>query len=75
MIATCLFLLTSVFLNHMWYTSALGVTAQKDLISFETVAHFRELEHHFFPKNDSGMNVCVLLVETLETYVHYDFVC
>ena len=51
----------------MRYTSELGVTGQQNLISFETAAHHRKLEHCIF--NDSETSASVLFMET------YDFVC
>ena len=50
MVATCMFLQTSSTVNHTRYTSALGVSAQQYLISFETEAYCSEFEHNFFNK-------------------------
>ena len=49
-LAACMFLETSVTVHHTQNPSVLGVSAQQCLISFETVAHRRELELQLFSK-------------------------
>ena len=47
MVATSMFLQTSVTISHTRCTSALWVSTQRCWISFETAAHCREPEHEF----------------------------
>ena len=41
----------------------------------ETAAYCKELEPHFFQQMIKQTSVCVLFVENLETYTHYDSAC
>ena len=61
--------------SYLAYKSAVGVNAQKYLISVEIVAHYRKLELHFFSTDDFRTSLCVLFGETLETYVPYIVLC
>ena len=53
-------------------TSALQVILQQGWITFETAAHCGKLE---LQSNHLEKSVRGLFVETLETYIWYDFVC
>ena len=63
-VATCMFLQTSVIVRHSQSPSVLGVKAQQCLISFETAVHCRELELQL-STNDLGTSVPVLFAETI----------
>ena len=56
------------------YKQSLLVSAQQYGISFNAADHGRKLELLFFNKWLTD-NCVFFLVETLETYLHYDFEC
>ena len=63
-----MFLWASVAVNHTQNTSALELNAQQCLISFETAAHCREFELHFFNKCLEGECACFVCGNSWDLY-------
>ena len=66
-VATCMFLQTSITVRHSQSPSVLGVKAQQCLISFETAVHCRELELQLFNKWLRDECICFVCGNCLET--------
>ena len=59
---------TSIAVNHTRNTSSFKLSVQQCLISFETVAHSRELELHFFNKCLNNECVCFICGNCWDLY-------